>query len=778
MSITAKQIQNPKVNSSGVGRIQKRLPRELAVIGAFGVLALVFTWPLALHFNQAVPGEDHRDAWQMVWNLWWVRYALEHAQNPFQTGLIFYPQGTGLYLHALNALNGLLSLPVQYLGGALGGAAGGAVAGYNFIVLFSLTVGAYGAFCLARYLWGDPKAALVAGLAYGFSTYNFDHLLGHLNLVSSEFIPFYILFFLKALQPGSSNQKLEIRNILAAVGFLIGLVLLELQYVLYMAIFSGLYLAYLTAVWGWQRGRKQASGFRLTAVYGRAGAIAVLFVLLTLPLTLPMLNEALNNPNTVPPRQDTIYSADLLAYFYPSPFHPLWGETMLRAIKPFTATLIEKVVFPGFTVYLLTFAGFILAFWRGRINRDAQDEQDKDEIVNSGLDSSKDKARPTLVVNQPGFWVLTAVTFAILSFGRRLHINGVEHGPPLPATLIYELPILNITRVPSRFAVVAILALGLLAAWGLGWIGRRLTGRGRWYNLVVGVALAALAFELLPAPYPLTFYSVPEFYRSLAADPRTDYAILDVPLNYGRYQYTTDYLEDQMTHRKPLLNGYISRNPVYPPYYGVPTLLAFRDLSPEVKPDILPAQPLDLGVLRYFGVRYISIRKDILSGGERSRAFETVSRLLPGQAPIADEPAMAVYEVPPGPKATFFYNPVLPSWYEAEKGPGGKMSRWAQGDKPTLDFWTAEPRQLEIEFSARSFQEPHSVEFLLNGTSVGQSQIGLAPQTVRLKLDLRPGQNQLILKIGGRAIRPADLGPSPDIRPLSLSVGEISFITK
>jgi hypothetical protein len=722
-----------------------------------------------------VPGEDHKDAWQMVWNLWWVRYALEHGHNPFQTDLIFYPQGTGLYLHALNALNGLLSLPIQYLAQGLDGAAAGAVAGYNFIVLFSLTVGAYGAFCLARYLWGDWKAALLAGLAYGFSTYNFDHLLGHLNLVSSEFIPFYILFLLKAL-----HSDRWIRNLLVAVGFLVALMLLELQYVLYMAIFSALYLVYLTFLWLWQKWRKQTPAYQFLIVWGRAASIVVLFGLLTLPLTLPMLHEALNNPNTVPLRQDSIYSADLLAYFYPSPFHPLWGAAMNRAIKPFTATLIEKVVFPGFTVYLLALLGLILSrvvktsptvgerlprpTGSGNLISTPQPEQDKSAICNLQSASAS-----------PGFWALTAAAFVVLSLGRRLHLNGVEHGPPLPATLIYQLPILNITRVPARFAVVALLALGLLAAWGLSLVGRWLAGRIRVYNLVVGGALVALAFELLPAPYSLTYYSVPDFYHTLTADPRSDYAILDVPLNYGRYQYETAYLEAQMTHHKPLLNGYISRNPVYPPYYGLPTLLNFRDLTAALKPDIIPAQPPDAGVLRYFGVRYISIHKDILSGGERDQAFGIISKLLSGQSPVADDSTMTVYEVPSGPKTDFFYNLVLPDWHEAEKGADGKMSRWVSGDKARLDFWTTTSRRIEIEFTVRSFQQTRPVEFWLDANQLEQVQLGLQPQTIKLTLDLKPGQNQLSLKIGGPAYRPVDLGLGADTRSLTISVGEVTI---
>jgi hypothetical protein len=762
-----------------------RSGRDFLVLGGFLVVAIAFTWPLVLHFASSVPGDPTGDNWQMVWNLWWVREALTHFQNPFHTDLIFYPQGTGLYLHALNALNGFVSLPVQLGVAAFSTAANGAIAGYNFIVLLSFTFAAYGAFCLARYLWRSERAALLAGLAYGFSTYGFDHLLGHLNLISYELIPFYLLFLLKALHKKGRAALLSwqtFKLVVPPVLCLLGLLLLELQYVLYMAFFSLFYLLYLAGLWGWKRLRHLPTPFNLGKIYRRAVLIGLGFAVLSLPLTIPMLNEALNNPNTVPLRQENSYSADLLAYFYPSPFHPLWGDAMQRAIKPFTATLIEKVVFPGFTVYLLILAGFGVwlcrRFLTGRNGSKETLQPPNIEETGPTLRLRDRSPRDRLDRDwSPGpvFWLVIAAIFAVLSFGPRLHINGVEHGPALPGALIYELPILNITRVPARFAIVAILGLALVAAWGLSRLENAWPRHRRVANALTGLALLALGFELLPAPYPLAPYEVSPFYHMLAAQPGSDYSIMEVPLNFGKYQYTTNYLEAQMTHGKPDLNGYISRNPVFAPYYGVPVFREFRDFEGSPPPDILPAQTPDAGILRYFGVRYIVIRKDMLAGKEEANSFDMVSQVLPGRQPVFDSPDLAAFEVPPGPEAAFFYNLVLPSWYAAEKGPDGLYSRWVQGSQAQLDFWTGTPRQLEISFPAWGFQQSHAVEFRLNGQAVGQAQVTPAPQTVVVKLSLQPGRNRLEFNISGPGIRPADVSGGNDTRSLSINIGEISL---
>ncbi|MEI6043808.1 MAG: hypothetical protein WCS37_05395 [Chloroflexota bacterium] len=728
--------------------------RELVVIVFFLGLALAFTWPLALHFREAIPG-DGQDGWQMVWNLWWVRYALEHGQNPFQTDLLFYPQGTGLYLHALNALNGLLSLPVQYL-------AGGAVAGYNFIVLFSLTFAAYGAFCLARYLWSNSGAALIAGVAFGFSTYHFAHLLGHLNLLSSEFMPYYILFFLKALNTG------KLRPALLAVFTLICGILLELQYVLYMAIFSVAYLFYLTLVTVIEKRRNLAQiGPKLVTSWSQAGLIAGLFLLLTLPLTIPMLGEALNNPNTVPPRQDSIYSADALAYFYPSPFHPLWGGSIKAAMRPWTATLIEKVVFPGYTLYLLALIGAILSLTRRRYFR-------------AKFPASNDTpAKIHAAEWKPGpfFWVLVVLLFGLLSFGQQLHVNGQLIGPTLPAALIYKLPILNITRVPSRYAIMAILALSLLASWGMGQLSTWLRV-GVKFRIINGLALLVLVFELWPAPYPLAFYSVPQFYRGLAADQER-YAILDLPMNVGgEYQYLTDYLKAQMEHHKPLLGGYISRNPVYPPFYGVPVFWEFSQFQSKPRPDILPPPTDEQAVLRYFGVRHVIVHKDLVRGNRQEAILGLAFRLFP-QGPMYEAENLVVFEVPRRSekenKPLFFANLVQPTWYEAEQSDDKRSSRWVQGSKAGLDLWSDQPRTLEITLPLWSFYEKHLVDFVFNGVSQLQREIGEEPQQVLLKLELKLGRNRLDLVIGGKANRPAELGPGNDTRLLTIAVGEITI---
>ena len=55
-------------------------------------LAILMTWPLALYVTRAVPGNGV-DSWINMWNLWWLRRALMHGDNPYVTPMLYYPPG-------------------------------------------------------------------------------------------------------------------------------------------------------------------------------------------------------------------------------------------------------------------------------------------------------------------------------------------------------------------------------------------------------------------------------------------------------------------------------------------------------------------------------------------------------------------------------------------------------------------------------------------------------------------------------------------------------------
>jgi hypothetical protein len=200
--------------------VRRSLTRYRAIwpLLAYTLLTLGMTYPLARHFFTAIPG-DGFDGWQNLWNLWWMRQALlvEH-RSPYFTDLLYYPTGVSLLFHTLNPFNGLISLPLQL--------AAGLYVAYNSVVVFSFAVGGLGAFLLARYtLRAAPApartwASLLAGAIYTFSPYHNAHLLGHMQLIALEWIPFYALYLCRSLDRAAASP-LRARDLVLPALFLV-----------------------------------------------------------------------------------------------------------------------------------------------------------------------------------------------------------------------------------------------------------------------------------------------------------------------------------------------------------------------------------------------------------------------------------------------------------------------------------------------------------------------------------------------------------------------------
>jgi hypothetical protein len=167
-----------------------------ALLGYLAFTALL-TYPLVREFGRAIPG-DGFDGWQNVWNIWWVKRALlVEGTNPYFTRLLDYPAGVYLYFHTLNIFNGLTFLPITLNAGQL--------AAYDVAAAFSFVVGGYGGYLLTLRAMSQPgttrtsvgalahTAAFLGGFIFAFSPYHMAHLLGHMQLISLEWLPFCAL---------------------------------------------------------------------------------------------------------------------------------------------------------------------------------------------------------------------------------------------------------------------------------------------------------------------------------------------------------------------------------------------------------------------------------------------------------------------------------------------------------------------------------------------------------------------------------------------------------
>jgi hypothetical protein len=158
------------------------------------------------------------------------------------------------------------------------------------------------------------------------------------------------------------------------------------------------------------------------------------------------------------------------------------------------------------------------------------------------------------------WWASLAIVFAALALGPFVHIAGVNTYVPGPWALLRYAPVIGLARTPARFSVVMMLAVAVLFAAALVWIGRRFPRQRPW---VLGGIAALLVAELLPAPLTLHSAAVPRFYQRVAA-ATADVRVLELPTgvrdgtsSVGNFSARSQFF--QTMHGKPLIGGYLSR---------------------------------------------------------------------------------------------------------------------------------------------------------------------------------------------------------------------------
>jgi len=388
--------------------------------------------------------------------------------------------------------------------------------------------------------------------------------------------------------------------------FLVANAWTEWIYVAFLGVFTAGYGLWRLAVDG-QRG---GAGWRAWGpLIGRMAIIGLVFGALAGPLLIRTVTaQAGQSWMRFPPRETLVYSSDLLDSFVPSGLHPLLGGAA-RELERNTA---ERSVFLGYTV--LALAGLALV-WRRR----------------------------------PGaaFWALAAGGAWLLSLGPLLHAGGrstfTAFGVtiPLPYMALYGwVPGFSVMRVPARFAVLASLALAVLVGYALATLAARYSQRLSVIMSTVAVVLMAAEFLILPYPLAAAGYHIP-FYEQVAREPGR-FALLELPL-----RPMSDYLAYQTVHGKPLVYGYLSRQPPDPFVTATPALHYLLNSTP---PDALTpaAAAATVPALRAAQVRYVIVHWWAFTDTEAAAMRAKLAALFPGQPP-QDDPAnrMAIYRLGP-----------------------------------------------------------------------------------------------------------------------------------
>ncbi|WP_298685298.1 hypothetical protein [uncultured Methanomethylovorans sp.] len=717
---------------SSCDSISAWIPNILVFI-AYIFLTIVFTYPV--FFSKMVPGEA--DVHFYLWDLWWFKKSFMDLSSPYFTPYLFYPNGVNLAFSAITPFNGILSVPLQFIFGL--------TRTYTILWLLSFIISGYGTFLLVRYLSKNSKAAFVSGLIFMFSPYHFAHSLGHLNLLSIEWIPFYVLFFFKTIK--EDNFK----NSIYAAFFLLLVFLSEYTYAVYLCIFTAFFLLYYIF--------EDRNYIVNKNVIIKLFLMALSFSILVLPFAYPLLKELLLSKSSYMYSAGFVtYSADLLAFFVPSKFHPIFGQFVLPIYQNFTGNVAEFTVFAGYTVLILS----MIAILRIR-------------------------------TKEVKFWALSTLVFFIFALGPLLHVNGLFTGTieninfavPLPYAIIMKIPIISIARVPSRWDAIVMLNLSVLAGYGLSYLYNRLEKRSFWdisaSNYLMIVFAALILFEFLAVPYPVANMEIPEFYNSLSEDPE-DYAIFEVP-NIG-YLAFPEYMYYQTLHEKKILTGYTHipessmKFVINTPYINLFFTSGDYDKYLNVSRDIFNQNITEVGpsILNYYNIKYIILHENLMSKEELSFIQKLLDNSLSTDPTYYKNDSMIVYEIMPSEETSFF----IPGdgWYGLEYF-NGVPSRWMSSNA-TLIIFSEKNYSSVLRFDAMSFNCSRTLNIAVDSSGVSGIKVPSRLITAEIPLELHKGENFVQFKVIGASERPCDIPwlNSADDRELSIAIQNITITNK
>jgi len=288
----------------------KRWQENLLVLLLYTLLTMTLTYP-ALFFLQTKVMGGPEDNFHFLWELWYVAHALfDLHKSPFFDPDVFVPFGYSLIRNQdLSPGTVLLFSPLTHFFGE--------VFTYNFLVLGSFVLTAFGAYLLARELWANRAAAVLAGIIVGFCPYRFAHAEGHLSIVSTEWIPFFFLYLERLIsKPRPKNAIL--------VGVFFGLSAWSTWYYFFMVPIAATFYVAFRIHW-----RAAAKELRHLLKLGLISAgVALAFVLpFLIPYYLATHGAVVDYRG---PGESQAFAAAVADYIIPPTTHFLWGHQVSR----------------------------------------------------------------------------------------------------------------------------------------------------------------------------------------------------------------------------------------------------------------------------------------------------------------------------------------------------------------------------------------------------------------------------------------------------------------
>jgi hypothetical protein len=499
----------------------------------------------------------HEDSNIFLWGLWWVKRCLIEWHDPYWTDFLFYPLGMSLAFHTLPIPYGLLSVPIQIWVGNLEGL----IVALNGLIFLSFVLSGFGAYRLAFYVTGSRVGGGIAGLIFAFIPFHFLNM-NCLNLLAIEVLPFYILSLLKL------TVRPNIRQSIFVAGWLTFAFYTNLEYALYLLIFSFMWLAYHVVVQPHRALRREVLGCLALASF--------LFVVFASPLLTKQIPIMIRQHSTIKQDFDEVvfWSPAILSLITPSRFHPVYGDALSFAGDMENASTenwgVRSETSMGLIGLAMAFAALLGHHRDGRI-----------------------------------FYALAALCFISLTLGPYLRVTGAWLTEvPMPYLFLYKyVPFFEEGRDPTRFTPLAVLMVSVLSAFAA----RDLLGRTRRKAaqiLFVAILGGAILFENMTAVAGGYRPEVNALYHELGRLPG-EFALIDLTREPDKLLPQTVHGK-RITYIEKVIPRTASRNWMLPVEYDFRFPEEILGLPPEALASRLNAHRAGV---KAFNIRYVVFSK-------------------------------------------------------------------------------------------------------------------------------------------------------------------------
>ena len=440
----------------------------------------------------------------------------------------------------------------------------------NVVVLLAFASSFACMYFLARCLSGSRGGAAVAGVLFACCPYVFSHT-PHIQLLATAGLPLSMLALHRLVESPSTRR-----------GVLLGLALAaQTLSCAYYGVFAALMVGFGSLVLAATRRL-----WRSTAFWQSLGAGALVSLAPTVPVFLEYRRVQSETDFGRSLADAARWSARPQDYIVSSAHAHAWLLAIARHFEHW-----EEVLFPGILAVIFGLAGLILCLRRG-----AERRQRETAILYGAL----------------------AALALWSSFGPAAGLYR----------MLFHLPLFSFLRAPSRFGLVVVFSLSVMAAFAVKALLDRVPGR-RAAAAAALVGAALLELNVLPFPWERA-PALPSPYRVLASLPVAPVA--EFPF-YGErvaFPLHAQYMLFSTSHWMPLVNGYSDVIP-----------LDFRESAAILA--TFPSREA-FAVLAHHRVRYLGVHWDMY-GPRADGIRHALDAYAPNLRILAGDGRMTLYEV-------------------------------------------------------------------------------------------------------------------------------------